>query len=309
VGVAADCADRERSVDLPAGATGLRLDVGATVDRVLDESPSDWLLGLLDRTGPSDVTPVVRVRESTLESAVRQLVSAAYVAPSAADLRYVDGEISLSPAVPGQAVPPQAVETALRAAAADLSDRNGVVLPVTQGPAPPVDDAAAEAVAAKARTVLDRGVVLRADGRSRALRAAELGTTADGRDGCRRCGPRPACLGGHGAGAGGPGAEYSPDRSADHRTRTCATAGGHGDGALEPKAGVRGDDPTPVGRPARSPLRPSSRRCRRRWPTRIRRWTSGCRPCRCPDPVRDHQRSWTPCSGRSPPASTAASRG
>jgi vancomycin resistance protein YoaR len=38
-----------------------------------------------------------------------------------------------------------------------------------------VDDAAAEAVAVKARTVLERGVVLRADGRARALRVTELG--------------------------------------------------------------------------------------------------------------------------------------
>jgi vancomycin resistance protein YoaR len=165
----------ERSDELPAGATGLRIDVAATVDRVLDEAPADWLRRQADRAKPRNVAPVVRVDEPALEAAVRRLVSAAEVGPSAADLRYTDGGIALVPPVRGQQADPGAVEAGLRAAAAELSDPQGAALPVAQGPAQPVDGAAAEAVAARARAVLDRGVVLRADGRSRTLRAAELG--------------------------------------------------------------------------------------------------------------------------------------
>ena len=163
----------ERSVELPAGATGLRVDVAATVDRVLDESASGWLLRQVEHNEPRDVPPVVRADEPALEAAVRQLVSGAQVAPSPADLRYGDGDITLSPAVPGQQADARAVETGLRDAAADLSDRTALSVPVTPGPAQ--DGAAAEVVALKARAVLERGVVLRADGRSRALTPAELG--------------------------------------------------------------------------------------------------------------------------------------
>jgi hypothetical protein len=165
----------ERSDELPAGATGLRIDVAATVDRVLDEAPADWLRRQVDRAEPRDVAPVVRVDEPALLAVVRRLVSAAEVGPSAADLRYADGVIALAPPVRGQQADPDAVEAGLRAAAAELSDGQRLVLPVAQGPAQPVDGAAAEAVAARARAVLDRGVVLQADGRFRALRAAELG--------------------------------------------------------------------------------------------------------------------------------------
>ena len=165
----------ERSVELPAGATGLRIDVAATVDRVLDESASGWLLRQVDRDEPRDVAPVVRADEPVLEAAVQQLVSGALVAPSTADLRYDDGDVTLSPAVPGQQADPGAVEAGLRGAAADLSDRAELPLPVTPGSAEPVDGAAVEAVAAKARAVLESGVELRADGRSRELATAELG--------------------------------------------------------------------------------------------------------------------------------------
>jgi hypothetical protein len=174
-GAAAGAGSASAGVELPPGTTGLRIDVAATVDRVLDESASGWLLRQVDRDEPRDVAPVVRADEPVLEAAVQQLVAAAQVAPAAADLRYADGDITLSPAVPGQQAEAAAVEAGLRDAAADLSGRAGLTLPVAAGPAEPVDGAAAEAVAVKARAVLGSGVELRADGRSRALTAAELG--------------------------------------------------------------------------------------------------------------------------------------
>jgi hypothetical protein len=109
-----------RQDSIPAGSTGLTVDVEGTADRVLDEPAVSRLWQRFGPGQPRDVAPVLLVNDEALAQTVRRLVRAAEVPRTPAALSYADGRVSLRPAAPGQYATAKSAEAALRSAAAQL---------------------------------------------------------------------------------------------------------------------------------------------------------------------------------------------